>query len=58
MPIPFLSPQQLISPAFAGFPRGTLETIKIKSFYFPSGNAPVIGVEGRFPCVLVFGEVR
>lgn len=57
MPVPLFSPHQLISPAFAGFPRGTLQTIKIKSFNYPSGNAPAIGVEGKFLCAVVFGEV-
>lgn len=57
MPTPLLPPPQFISPSFSGFPRGILETIKIKSFNYPSGNAPVIGVEGKFFCVIVFGEV-
>jgi len=57
MPIPLFSPRQLISPALAGSPRGTLETIKIKSFNNTSGNTPVVEVEGKFLCVIVFGEV-
>lgn len=34
----------------------TLEVMKIKSFNYPSGNAPVMGVEGKFLCVIVLGK--
>lgn len=56
MPIRLLSPHPFISPAFAAFSHGTSETIKIKSFNYPSGNAPVSGVKGKFLSI-VFGEV-
>lgn len=57
MPVHLSSPHQLISPASAACPRGTSETIKIKSFNYPCGSTPVAGVKGKFLPVVVFGEV-
>lgn len=48
MPVHLSSPHQLISPASAACPRGTSETITIKSFNYPSGSTPVAGVKGKF----------
>lgn len=56
MPIPLFLPHQLLSLASAPFPCGTLQTTKIKSFNFSPGNAPVLGVKGKFLCVFLFSE--
>lgn len=52
---PLSSPSAHLS-SICSFPCGTLQTTKIKSFNCPPGNAPVLGVKGKFLCVVIFSE--
>lgn len=55
---PLSSPSARLS-SICFFPCGTLQTTKIKSFNCPPGNAPALGVKGKFLCVILFsGDCR
>lgn len=47
----------LFSPSPAVFPCGTSEIMQIKSFSYPPGNIPIVGVKGKFLNIVVFGQL-
>lgn len=56
VPIPLFLPHQLISPEFALSLVAPYKLPGLKSFNCPPGNAPVLGVKGKFLCAILFSE--